>query len=264
MHTTKIYTDMDMTSLDGITTFAGEVSFAAFILATVLLFVVVSKLGKSAMQTIVMYLAIATGVFVAISAFLTLGADFFRIQDSSVDIWWHILFYMSFAFYFVALRMLVGLGTSETVPDQDKDMNQARLWGFIALCGVVLVFLLPSWTENMVAMYTNSPLDSFGVHHFIAFIFAGGVAWYLWSARERLGQVGRLIANPIIIAVVALALQHLWELLNESWRVIVVSETVGEGVEKIFLLIAGASLIYGGWKLLQFAKASAAPAPAAM
>src|SRR5262245_19134975 len=108
---------MDMSSLDGITAFAGEVSFAAFILATVLLFVVVSKLGKSAMQTIVTYLGIATGIFVAISAFLTLGADFFHISDSSMDVWWHVLFYMSFVFYFVALRMLVGLGMSSGMSD---------------------------------------------------------------------------------------------------------------------------------------------------
>jgi len=249
-----------MTSLDGVTTFAGEVSFAAFILATVLLFVVVSKLGKSAMQTIVMYLSIATGIFVAISAFLTLGADFFHISDSSVDVWWHILFYMSFAFYFIALRMLVGLGSSETASNQEKDMNQARLWGFIALCGVVLVFLLPSWTEQFILVYANSALDSWGLHHIIAFVFAGGVATYLWTAREKLGQIGRLIANPIIVAVGALSLQHLWELLNESWQVIVVSGTVGEGVEKIFLIIAAAALIWGGWKLMQFAKATAAPA----
>jgi hypothetical protein len=251
---------MDMTSLDGITTFAGEVSFAAFILATVLLFVVVSKLGKSAMQTIVMYLGIATGIFVAISAFLTLGANFFHIADTSIDVWWHILFYMSFAFYFVALRMLVGLGSVEVGGDQEKDMNQARLWGFIALCGVVLVFLLPSWSENIVSVYTNSPLDSWGVHHFVAFIFAGGVAWYLWSAREKLGQIGRIIANPIIVAVIALALQHVWELLHESWKLIQTSGTVGEGVEKIFLIVAALSLIYGGWKLLQFAKGTSAPA----
>lgn len=255
---------MDMTSLDGITTFAGEVSFAAFILATVLLFLVVSKLGKSAMQTIVMYLGIATGIFVAISAFLTLGADFFHISDGSIDVWWHILFYMAFAFYFVALRMLVGLGSSEMAADQAKEMNQARLWGFIALCGVVLTFLLPSWSENIVMMYTNSPLDSFGLHHFIAFVFAGGVAVYLWTARESLGQIGRTIANPIIVAVVALALQHVWELLNESWKVVQVNETIGEGVEKVFLLVASGALIYGGWQLWQFAKATASPAPATM
>jgi hypothetical protein len=251
---------MDMTSLDGLTAFAGEVSFAAFIVATVLLFVVVSKLGKSAMQTIVMYLAMATGIFVAISAFLTLGADFFHIPDASMDVWWHVLFYMSFSFYFVALRMLVGLGMAEGEMDHDKDMNQARLWGFIALCGVVLVFLLPAWTEQFVSLYANSPLDSWGVHHIIAFIFAGGVATYLWHARAHLGQIGKLIANPIIIAVAALSLQHLWELLNESWKVIIVSDTVGEGVEKIFLTIAAVSLIWGGWKLYSFAKATSAPA----
>ena len=253
---------MDMTSLDGITTFAGEVSFALFIFATILLFVVVSRLGKSAMQTIVMYLAIATGVFVAISAFLTLGADFFHISENSLDVWWHILFYMSFAFYFVALRMLVGLGISDSTSlEQEKAMNQARLWGFVALCGIVLVFLLPSWVENFVLLYANSALDSFGLHHFIAFIFAGGVATYLWNARNNLGQIGRTIANPIIIAVIALALQHLWELLNESWKVIIVTDTVGEGVEKIFLITAGLALIYGGWQLYKFAKAtSIAPA----
>jgi hypothetical protein len=100
-------------------------------------------------------------------------------------------------------------------------------------------------------------LDSWGLHHFVAFVFAGGVAVYLWHARSNLGQIGKLIANPIIIAVAALSLQHLWELLNESWKVIQVTDVVGEGVEKICLTVAALSLIWGGWKLYNFAKATA-------
>jgi len=130
------------------------------------------------MQTIVMYLGIATGIFVAISAFLTLGASFFQIEDSSVDVWWHILFYMSFTFYFVALRMLVGLGSFRSGSRPGKRYEPRRDFGaFIALCGVVLVFLTSVVDrEHRKRLYELS-LDSWGLHHFIAFIFAGGVAW---------------------------------------------------------------------------------------
>jgi hypothetical protein len=48
----------------------------------------------------------------------------------------------------------------------------------------------------------------------------------------------------MVIAIWALALQHLWELLTESWKVIDVPSATVEGVEKIFLTITALCIIY--------------------
>ena len=79
-----------------------------------------------------------------------------------------------------------------------------------------------------------------------------GIGSYLIAAKKRIGKIGNSIANPMIIAIFALSLQHLWELLNESWKVVIVTPEVGEGVEKIFLIIAAVSVIMAAKRLMAF------------
>jgi hypothetical protein len=243
-------------------TIAGHVSFLLFVLATILLFYAAKLFKKTAMYSVLLYFAIGTGMIVAQSAFIALGASFFEIEDESLDVWWHLLFYMAFAFHFVGLLLLTRLGTSEFDASPEASANSARLWGFIGICVAVAVFLFPRMLEPVMRMYTTSPLDMFGLHHFIAFIFAGIVIWYLMFARKNLGQIGRLIANPVIFAVTALSLQHFWELLAESWEVFHLESDVIEGVEKLFLIAGASALIWGAWKLIAFQKASTPAAPA--
>ena len=162
---------------------------------------------------------------------------------------------MAFMFYVVGLRMLVGLGSADADPNVPVNPQSAKMWGIAAFVGVVFIFVVPHTLEPVIGIYTSSIFDAIGLHHFLAFALAGAVAWYLISAKQRLGQIGRAIADPIIIAVTALSLQHLWELLNESWKVIDVVPAIGEGVEKIFLVVAGGALIFGAWRLLSFARA---------
>lgn len=247
---------------DMLFTIAGHVSFLLFILATVLLFYAAKLFKKTAMYAVLLYFAIGTGMIVAQSAFIALGASFFGIPDVSVDVWWHLLFYMAFAYHFVGLLLLTRLGTTEFDANPEASANTARLWGFIGMCVAVAEFILPKILEPIMKMYTSSPLDSFGLHHFIAFIFAGIVIWYLMFARKNLGQIGKLIANPVIFAVTALSLQHLWELLAESWEVVHLEGDVIEGVEKLFLIAGATALIWGAWKLVAFQKGSAPTASA--
>jgi hypothetical protein len=252
-------------SFGSIFSLAGYVAMVLFLVAAVLLFFTADLFKKTAMHAVLLYFAIGTAMIVAQSTFIALGAQFFGIEDTSLDVWWHFLFFWAFGYHFYGLILLSRLGISETESNPEKRANTARLWGFIGLCFAVFEFIIPKYAENVMFIYTKSPLDSFGLHHFIAFAFAGIVFWYLFFAQKNLGQLGRLIANPVIFAVTALCLQHLWELLNESWHVINVAGATGEGVEKIFLITAACALIWGAWKLIAFSRATAAPAtPAAM
>jgi TRAP-type mannitol/chloroaromatic compound transport system permease small subunit len=72
-------------------------------------------------------------------------------------------------------------------------------------------------------------------------------------AKLFFGQIGKSVANPMIIAIWSVALQHFWELLFESWKVVDVSSEAGEGVEKIFLTIAAVCVIMAALRLKGFA-----------
>lgn len=231
-------------------------AFLGFYFAAVITFFAARKFGKSTLGTIFSYLFMGAGTFFAITTFQTLGGDFFGISDASMDVWWHIMFYMAFASYFYGLKLLVGLGSADQVEDQNVRIGAEKIWGIATIVILSVIFIFAKALDPLISTYTSSIFYSIGVHHFIAVIFAGFVASYLLSVKKNFGQIGRAIANPMILSVAVLSLQHLWELLNESWQVITVTAAVGESVEKILLTIAAIGIGYASWRLNSFARAS--------
>jgi hypothetical protein len=183
-----------------------------------------------------------------------LGAEFFGIADESMDIWWHIMFYMAMISFYIGFKALAHLGSSQS-GTSEVNTNTGKVWGITSIILLVVIFIIPKYLDPTVISYTSSRLAELGLHHFLAFVMAGVVGAYVFSAKIFLGQIGRAIASPMIIAIWALALQHFWELLVESWKVIEVTGEVGEGVEKIFLTIASVCIIYAALRLKSFAKA---------
>ncbi|MDB5194861.1 MAG: hypothetical protein JWO84_45 [Parcubacteria group bacterium] len=236
-------------SLDTLIQIGFWVSTIGFLIATLVTGLAWTKVGKSALRTVLSYLFIGTGIFFVITVFQSLGMGFFHIEDTSMDFWWHFMFYLAMASYFLGFRALTELG-SDTPP------KGAGGWGIFALVFLVLVFVLPGMTDTYVQAYMNSMFSSLGLHHFLAFAAAGVVAAYLVTARKNLGQIGKAIANPMLIAILALGLQHFWELLNESWKVVMVTSQQGEGGEKIFLTIAAICVTMAALRLKSFAKPS--------
>jgi hypothetical protein len=157
--------------------------------------------------------------------------------------------------YYFGFKALAKLGTEET-GDPAKAIGAEKTWGLFVLLAVIVIFMAPHGADSYIQMYTSSALASFGLHHFIAFALAGTVGAYLLSAKKNLGQIGRAIANPMIIAIWALALQHFWELLVESWKVISVEGDMGEIVERFILIIAAICITYAALRLKALAKTS--------
>ena len=232
------------------------VSSIGFLAAAVIMNSAVSKFGKSSLGSIFYYLFIGTSIFFVITIFQKLGGGFFGIAAESVDIWWHIMFYLAFFFYFRSLKLLVSLGSQEGQDGQTVQVGSEKKWGIAALVILVIVFIVPRFVDASVMAYDSSPLGQLGLHHFLAFIFAAVVGSYLISAKKNLGMIGKAIANPMVIAMWAFAAQHFWELLFESWNVVVVTSEVGEGIERIFLLISAICIGYAAWRLNSFARLS--------
>ena len=231
-------------------------SSLGFLVASWVTFDAFRKAGPSSLKTVLEYLIIGTGTFFVITIFQKLGADFFGITDQAMDIWWHIMFYMAMVSYYFSFKTLADMGRAGNESMPVSSGGGAKVWGIICAVLLVIIFLIPSYAAPWVNIYLASKLAELGAHHFVAFAIAGVVGAYLLSAKIFLGQVGRAIASPMIIAVWALSLQHMWELLNESWKVIVVTSNVGEGVEKIFLTVAAICVIYSALRLKALAKAA--------
>ncbi|MES2315416.1 MAG: hypothetical protein V4486_01635 [Patescibacteria group bacterium] len=230
------------------------VSSIGFLIASLVTFNAMRKSSQSGLKTVLTYLFIGTGTFFFITIFQKMAASgVYSISDESPDIWWHLMFYMAMFSYYIGFKKLAGLASADA--STPVAANAGKTWGIISAVLLVIIFIIPNYAESWVNMYTSSRLGELGLHHFIAFIFAGIVGAYVFSAKIFLGQIGRAIASPMIIAVWAVALQHLWELLNESWKVIIVTPQVGEGVEKIFLTIAAICVIFAALRLKAFAKA---------
>jgi hypothetical protein len=225
------------------------ISLTLFLVAAVIFIVAVRKYGKSTLGTVLTYVAMGSVLLLFSKGFDVVGGQMFNISDDSVMIWWHLLFYIAFGFYLFGIKALASL--QEPGTDFEKVGKHVWWWGLLAALAVIYVYTIPTTGEPYVLAYLGTPLSSFGLHHFIAFAFAGGVAYYLFAVRTKLGMIGKALSVPMIIAIIMLSLQHLWELLNESWKVIVVTGTVGETVEQGLLIVASASLVYGASKLLK-------------
>ena len=241
-------------NIDTYITLGYYISSIGFLVATILMAMAVGGFGKSTLGSIFSYLFIGTGVFFVITIFQKLGGEFFKISDDSMDIWWHIMFYMAFIFYFYGLKLLIGLGDVNST-NNTVSVGAEKKWGLLALVLLAIIFIIPSKAEPIIVAYNSGSLSALGLHHFIAFALAGLVGIYLVNAKNRLGQIGKAIANPMIVAILALSIQHFWELLTESWKVIEMTSESIEGVEKIFLTISAVADCYAASRLKSFAKA---------
>lgn len=225
------------------------ISSLGYLVASIIMMLAVLKFGKSTLGSIFSYLFIGTGVFFVITIFQKLGADFFNIADESMDIWWHLMFYMALISYYHGLKYLVGLGSTETDANQGVKIGAEKTWGMVMLILLAVIFIIPSSVESIINAYVASPLAELGLHHFLAFLLSAVVGSYLFNAKKNLGQIGKAIATPMIVAVWALSFQHFWELLAESWKVVEVTSENIEGVEKIFLTISAVCVIYAALRL---------------
>ena len=231
------------------------VSTIGFLIATVVTFNAMRACSQSGLKTVLNYLFIGTGTFFVITVFQKMSsAGIFGISAESTDVWWHIMFYVAMISFYIGFRALARLGSADQTTAVST--SSGMVWGIITLVVLVTAFVFASSSEPVMQAYESSQLGALGAHHFVAFVLAGVVGAYLFSASLFLGQIGRAVASPMIIAIWAFAGQHLWELLTESLNVIIVTSETIEGVEKIFLIIAAVCITVAALRLKSLSRAS--------
>ncbi|KKR66061.1 MAG: hypothetical protein UU06_C0006G0012 [Parcubacteria group bacterium GW2011_GWB1_40_5] len=240
--------------METIITLGYYVSSLSFLLASIITALAVRKFGESTLGSIFSYLFIGTEIIFVITVFQKLGSDFFLISEASVDIWVHIMLYLALFSYYFGFRALVGLVGNSSVAVSNPGHEGGKTWGIFAIVMLVIIFILPNKLESFIGAYTGSLLAGYGFHYYLACLWAGMAGTFLIRAKKYLGQIGRAIANPMTVAIWTLAVMEFWSLLAKTWKVVDLSPSSIEGVEKLFLIIASVSVTYGALHLRSLAK----------
>jgi len=181
----------------------------------------------------------------------------FKIDDETLAMWWHLMFYLGMVSFFIALKKIM---TVQERSVKDKSLNFGRVDVFILVTLGVLalaVFLsaepLDAW---FVSWFSGSFFAEIGLQHFVAFLFAGFIAAQLAYVRFFISKEVHdtrdicSLSGSLLIFLALISANHFWELITESWVVINLSLTTIETVEQVFWLPASIFLSYGLWKTL--------------
>ncbi len=227
-------------------------STICFLVSTVIMSITVRNFGRSALGSVFSYIFVGTSIFFAITLFKKLGTSFFDITQGSIDIWWHIMFYLGMISYYLGLRSLVKLANGD---ESSMKIGSENIWGLVVAIILIVIFIIPKWADPFISQYSTSALAGYGFHNFIAFLMAGLLGSYLLIAKNNFGLIGKAVANPMMVVVWAFCMQHLWELLYR-WNLISPSINLNRGVETIILIIASISITAIAVRLDKFTKSS--------
>ncbi len=164
-----------------------------------------------------------------------------NVQDDTVNLGWHIIFYTSMITFFIGARGFALLAS------QGKALSSKVMagWDVFAAIVILLTFGFVEVVDKpFVAAFNGSWFDNFGMFHFIAFVAAALAAWYLFQ-RTRVGNISAVLAGPFLVAFLLLSGEHLWELLSESWHLIGFNpDAYGEVMEQVFVIPSCILFVY--------------------
>jgi hypothetical protein len=204
----------------------------------------VHEYGKSTVGVAILYFLTATLILGAIRFIFILDDDnILNVTDVAEMVAWHTLFFYSMFLFYIAGQTFTKLVSTE----KGKSSYPRALFMLIfsvLLSAIILVFYSQPFVQNFWVKYLqNTWFEQFGGFHIVAVIFSLIIAFYLNTVKNKFkGYSGAL--GSIIVAILLLGSIHLWELLNESWRIVVVSDDFGEFIERVLWIPVFAFILY--------------------
>jgi hypothetical protein len=209
----------------------------------------VREYGKSTIGIAILYFLNATLVLGAIRLIFILDDDnILNVKDIAEMTAWHTLFYYAIILFYLAGFTLTKLVSAE----KGKGSYKIAIFFFIITTvlsvGIVGAYGTPVVGNFLVKYLQDTWFSTFGWFHIIALILSGGIAIYLYTVKNKYKGFSSVIGY-LYISLALLATIHLWELLNESWRVIVVSSDFGEFFERCLWIPVFIFVLYSFIKL---------------
>lgn len=217
---------------------------------------VVRTFGKGVLN--VLFFSLVFSVLFLLGYFvfheLTAEVALYQLSEGTTHLWAHSIVYLSMLSLIWGGYRLKSMATaSDLMAVEGFGRRDKSFFGVLGAVYVLIVLLAPA-LEPMIAHSTLVQVfDAWGLHHLTVFLLGAVSVWYLFYIKGNWGLLSSSI-SLLIAYIFFVGLQHFWETLTESWRVIEVSETAIEGVELVLVILALVFLCLAQWKILKFVK----------
>jgi hypothetical protein len=216
-----------------------SLDWVSVILMAIAAFLIVKSIreyGKSTIGIALIYFFNAVLVLGAIRILFILDDDgislYTNVKDTTETVFWHTLFIYSMLLFYIAGRTLMMLVSSNKQKISYGSAIGYVIFSAIFSVAMIAIMPVPAVQDFWVAHLEGTWFDTFGRAHIISVFITGITAIYLFRIRDKFrGFTG--IINGICSALGVLIVLHLWEGLNENWKVIVVSDNFGEFIERV-------------------------------
>ena len=188
-------------------------------------------------------------VFVGASRlFLLLGSSgFYNLVNVNLHIWWHLIFYIGIACFVLAGKRINQAGSETNI---EKYRTSDTIVVCLFLLFTLLSFFIAQPLDPILSQFTGSSIvDTWGLHHFIAFVFTGVAAVYVYLIKGAWGKLLSVSVYPILAFLFLNAVQHGWELLTENLMLIKLDGKTIEQVEGYIILASLIFLFFGFLKV---------------
>ncbi len=207
----------------------------------------------------ILFVSYAFGVFfLALSQLFDylVGNGTYVLADVSFHLWLHLIMYCSLlAFIWGGYRVKKSIDSVQAASSSGLSGTDKTVFASLTILAGAFFVLPPILEPAFSVSLPGSAIDLFGLHHFLVFVGAFVVGWYLFRIKGSWGLLGQGIAFMVAFLVLIGGL-HLWEVVTESQslQLFDLPETIVEGVELFFLLPAVLAFIVGQWRIFKFVR----------
>lgn len=184
----------------------------------------IKEFGKSTLGAALIYLLNGNVVLGAvIIIFILADTNIYRVHDVTEMTLWHLMFSYAVILFFASGNILSSLAN---ITSNKNSYTKALYYLYFSIILSICVIIAMPYTDNFFVKYIQpTSFSQDGYFHIIAFSISIISAIYLYQIRKKYAVINS-IAGQLYIVLGTLAAIHLWELLIESWKWVIVSGDV--------------------------------------
>jgi len=220
--------------------------YAAILIGLALNIYIVRKVGKGIMN--VVFMSFGMSLFLVGLSNLFVAVYESSLEDITLHVFWHSIAYLAFiALIWGGYRIKSIISSPNPEGFGFKDM---AVFSSMVIIAVMIFLAAPVLNASLGQMLTGSLFETLGVHHLIAFLLGIIGALYLFYIKGG-PQAGKSITF-IGIFLLLLGVQHFWEILTETFKVIELEGSTIELIEQFIVLPAIIFFIVGQKSIIKF------------
>lgn len=227
--------------------------YILLVLALLLNVYILKSFGKGVLNIVFLSFGMSIVFLGVYFLFMRFAEDnvLFSLSEATMFTWAHGIVYLSMlALIWGGYRIKKA---SETENAGGLNSSDGVIYGLLSVILVGLLLTVQPMEMSATKAIEGSAFDELGLHHFTVFILGGISFWYLRYIKGNWGLLSDSMTY-VMYFLLLIGIQHLWEVLTESWKVITLESTYIEGVETIIIFAALALFCVGQSKIIKFIK----------